>query len=139
MKTRGLLLLIILAFYLSSCKKNNDNNVTTSNLLGKWELERRYGGFIRPTDTTYKPGNGNILQFGSDSTFKQYVAGQLINSGTYQVLKGAKTPGNPAGFDRLNFDHDTTDASLIHIADNLLTIQPLIPDEGTTQYRKLAN
>ncbi len=137
MKARVLLLFLISAFYLSSCKKSND--VTASALFGKWELERRYGGFILPQDSTYKPGNGNILQFSSDSIYKQYVNGQFSNSGIYHVLKGNKNSMNPAGYSRLYFDHDTSFASLIHIADNILTIQPLIPDVSTTQYRKLSN
>ncbi len=137
MKARVLTLIIISAFYLISCKKNNDT--ISSNLFGKWELQRRYGGFIWPQDSTYKPGNGNILQFNSDSTYKQYVNGQFNNSGTYHVLKGNKNLMNPAGYDRLYFDHDTAFASLIHISDNILTIQPLIPDVSTTQYRKPPN
>ena len=132
--------IILAVCSLAACKKSA---VTPSpNITGKWELHRRYGGFIVPPDTTYQAGNGNILQFNSDSTYKSYANGTLSQQGVYHILKGAYKQNNHA-YDELYFDdnnyRDATFLYVITVVGPVLTINPLMPDIGTTEYDKIAN
>jgi hypothetical protein len=112
-----------------SCKKNGVS--PTVNIIGKWELARRFGGNIYPPDTTYKAGNGNILEFSSDSTFKQYNNGILTLNGTFHMQ------GN-----RLYFIVPYDDQGLydvVTVSGNMLTVKPIIADIATMVYNKVQN
>ena len=133
--------LVILAFgSLAACKKNK---VTpTVNIVGKWELHRRYGGNINPPDTTFQAGNGTILQFNADSTYKSYNQGTLIGSGTFRILRNAyKMDGQV--YDELYFinntDYTMEFPDIVRMSGNMLTITPVIPDAATLEYSKLSN
>jgi hypothetical protein len=122
-----LFVLFALAIF-ASCKKHG---VSPINIIGKWELAKRYGGNINPPDTTYKAGNGNILQFNSDGSYKQITGGTLTASGAFQI-----------NGDHLFFDpnlHNGHFYDVISISGNMLTIQPTMPDIGTTVYDKISN
>jgi hypothetical protein len=121
----GIALIAIIA-----CKKSNGS--LSANLIGKWELSRRYGGNILPADTTYKPGNGNILQFNADGSYKQYANGGVIANGTFRVDK------NDLYLNNNNYTGQSY-YSVISISGGTLTVQPMMPDVGTTQYDKLSN
>lgn len=111
-----------------SCKKQS---VSPVNIIGKWELARRYGGNIYPPDTTFKSGNGNILQFNSDGGYKQYTNGTLTASGTYHI-SGDQLYFNQSASDNTFYD-------VVSISGNMLTIKPIMPDIGTTVYDKISN
>lgn len=85
---------------------------------------RRYGGNILPADTTYKPGNGNILQFNSDSNHIRYSDGRVTATGRYHTRKNA----GPAVIQRfgntLVFGNETSFVSLINVSGGMLTIKP---------------
>jgi hypothetical protein len=85
---KKILLVTALACCMLGCKKSEPP--ISSSIFGKWELHRQYGGFIIPPDSTYKPGNGNILQFNSDSTYKRYVRGSLSHEGIYHIRKSGQ-------------------------------------------------
>lgn len=122
------LLLVLAVGMILSCKKNG---VSPVNITGKWELDRRYGGNIYPSDTTYQAGNGNILQFNSDGSYKQYTNGALVASGTFHVS------GNQLYFNQNA--NDNTFYDVISISGNMLTIKPVMPDIATTVYDKISN
>ena len=132
-----LLFTVITVCFLLSCKK--DKPVTSSGLFGKWEISRRYGGNILPADTTYKPGNGNDLQFNRDSTYVQYTKGQATATGFYHIRKNTGTVVIQGFGNTLTFDSDTSFVSFINISGNVLTIKPLLGDIATTQYQKIQN
>ena len=79
------LILILAGLSLASCKKEAK---IAPGLFGKWELRSQGGGFTGAS-TTYKAGNGNILQFNSESTYKKYNKGELIGQGAFHIGKVA--------------------------------------------------
>lgn len=80
MKKYFLLIVIIVA--ISGCKKNDV--IITPGLFGKWEMRLKMGS-IAGFDSTFKAGNGRILQFKSDSTYAQYSKNRLVNQGTFHI------------------------------------------------------
>jgi hypothetical protein len=135
---KKILCLILAVSGFAACKKSGTPS-HTGGLIGKWELHRRYGGFIIPPDTTYKPGNGNILQFNADSTYKRYTNGTLTQSGIFHTRNYFSDRMTAARFDELYFDSDTAAKSLVNVSGTLLAVGSLIPDVGTTVYEKLQN
>ncbi|MBS1525729.1 MAG: hypothetical protein JST19_08775 [Bacteroidetes bacterium] len=117
------ILFIVLGAF--ACKKGGIS--PSGGLYGKWELHKTYGGFIQQPDSVYQPGNGNILQFSSDGTYKRYTDGTLSAQGVYSIRNN-----------NLIFDNDTPGAT-ISIANSILTVSPLIPDIGSSQYLKISN
>jgi hypothetical protein len=107
-------------------------------LFGKWEVRKTYGGFIIPPDSTYKPGNGNIMQFNADSTYNHFTPAGLVAKGTFHIRAGAFKNGTTT-YDEIYFDNDTSARSLIILNGDMLTLKPLIPDISTTDYQKLGD
>jgi hypothetical protein len=124
------LLVVLVASSLAACKKNG---VTPSvNIVGKWELHERKGGNILPQDTTYQAGNGNIYQFNSDSSYKQFTNGALTASGTFQLYGNQLYFNNGAYIDQAFY-------YTASVSGNILTIRPWIADIATTMYDKIQN
>jgi len=130
------LLIIVAIFCMVSCKKGGDS--VSPYLFGKWEVTRVYGGNIYPPDSLYKPGNGNIFQFNSDSTYLHYYHNQLNSQGTFHIRKNAFKV-DQTYYNEIYFDSDTSAKSLIILNGSILTIKPLIPDIATTDYDKIQN
>jgi len=107
-------------------------------LFGKWEVRKTYGGFIIPPDSTYKPGNGNVIQFNADSTYNHYTLAGLVSKGTFHIRTGAFKNGATT-YDEIYFDSDTSARSLIILSGDMLTLKPMIPDISTTDYQKIGN
>ena len=104
----------------------------------KWEVRRVYNGNIYPPDSVYKPGNGNILQFKTDSTYQRYAHGTITATGAYHIRKnGYKL--NQNYYDKLYLGADTTFKWFINITGDKMTLKPLMPDLPTTDYQKLTN
>ncbi len=72
---KAFILTAIVIVCIVACKKGS--NPASPVYFGKWEVKRTYGGFIIPPDSVYKPGNGNILQLNSDSTYESYTQNKL--------------------------------------------------------------
>jgi hypothetical protein len=130
-----ILLAIALIILVCSCKKGEPIN---SNLFGKWEMRRRYGGFIYPPDTSYAPGNGNIIQFNTDSTYMSYTDFKETSSGMFHIRKNADTIDH-ATYNIIYFATDSTFRSIIIVDNGTLTLKPLIPDLSTIDYQKISN
>src|SRR5437588_11805544 len=109
---KRLLLIVLVVSSLAACKKGRLS--PSGGTVGKWELHRRYGGFIIPPDTTYKPGNGNILQFNADSTYKSYINGILSQSGIFHTRNYIGYAMTAIRYDELYFDSDTTSRILVN-------------------------
>ena len=127
---KNYLLMILVAGMFAACTKSGE--ISPVNLIGKWELSHRYGGNILPQDTTFQAGNGNILQFNADSSFKQYANGAVISSGSFHIHNG-----------QLYFNTNAYNAQqfydMVSVSGNLLTIKPILGDIATTQYLKIGN
>jgi len=124
------LFIVLVASSLAACKKNGVP--PTVNIVGKWELHERKGGFIQPADSTYHAGNGNIYQFNSNGSYQEYVNGTLAVSGTYRLDKDTLYFNNNSYGDQANY-------SLIAVSGNTLTFEPQMADMGTMIYNKLQN
>jgi hypothetical protein len=83
---KKILLLIVITSGLAACKKGQVEQ--PSGLTGKWELRETLGGF---KDSTYAAGNGTILQFNSNNTYKHFTKGIQDDQGTYQYKKAGIT------------------------------------------------
>ena len=78
---RTTILLIFVIACALACKKSEP---VQPGLFGKWEIRNRSGS-IAGFDSTYKAGNGTIMQFNSDSTYKYYIKNKLTLSGTFHI------------------------------------------------------
>jgi hypothetical protein len=126
------MLVTVALFCMSACKKSGQ---VSSAFFGKWEVRRQYNGNILPEDSVYKPGNGNIMQFNSDSTYKRYAPGKVTMQGSFHIKKNGYT-FNQNVYDVLLFDNDIP-GSLIMLTGDKLTLKPLQPDISTVDYQKL--
>ncbi|MBS1501275.1 MAG: hypothetical protein JST32_04390 [Bacteroidetes bacterium] len=122
---KKVILIVFVSLGIFGCKKSGIS--LSGGLYGKWELHKTYGEFIQPPDSVYQPGNGNILLFNSDGTYKRYTNGTLSAQGVYSIREN-----------NLLFDNDTP-GSTITINNSVLTLQPRIPDIATSQYVKIGN
>lgn len=83
--------IFIIAFCICSCKKSAP---VSPGLFGKWELRNVSGG-ISYLDSSYKPGNGNIFQINSDSTYQHFSKNKLDQQGFFHINKIIFPSGNP--------------------------------------------
>lgn len=129
MKKHCLFLIIIMSA--CACKKT----IVSPGLFGKWEIRRASGGDFAYQDSVYKPGNGNIYQFSTDSTYKKYINHTLSAQGKFHIRKNT----NPAAdsVDILLFDSNT-DGFPMAIND---TTMILITGAGwyKDKYQKISN
>jgi hypothetical protein len=95
------LLFLLAACMFTACKKT----VINPGLFGKWELRRSSGGDFAYQDSVYKPGNGNIYQFNTDSTYKAYVNHNVSSQGKFHIRKDTNPTAN--GRSILLFDSNT--------------------------------
>lgn len=138
---KKVLLIILVVSTFAACKKNKVTRpfVSDGMLIGKWELHSRTGGNIIPPDTTYQPGNGNILQFNADSSYKRYTNGTLSQSGIFHTRIYISASMTAIRRDKLYFDNDSTAYSLVFTNGGMLYITSFVPDVGETSYDKIAN
>ncbi|HVW97672.1 MAG TPA: hypothetical protein VHA56_16985 [Mucilaginibacter sp.] len=99
---RKQLFFILLAMAFVSCKKENIHAdvKTDSSLFAKWELRQTDGG-LQPS-VVYTPGNGNIVQLSSDSTYKFFTGGSVSKQGTFHVEEKSYPTGS---FSFIYYDH----------------------------------
>ena len=135
MKKALLILLAIGSF--AACKKSEVTSVVSPRgIMGKWELHSRAGATIY-SDTTYQPGNGNILQFIPDSTYKSYIKGTLSRSGIFHTRNHFSASASAIRYDELYFDHNTS-YSLVNVS-GVLSIKSFTPEFEFTEYDKIPN
>ena len=128
---RTILLLTLLAICALACKKSEP---VRPGLFGKWEIHRRYGS-IAGFDSTYKVGNGTIMQFNSDSTYKYYVKNKLSSTGTFHVEINI---GIALSSSTIYFDKNTSGEPLSY-SGNTMTMGADYDDGVAAEYLKIAN
>ena len=126
MKT--LLALVLLIVFAEGCKKESSEGV---NVTGTWEL-RMTSGTIAGVTKTYPPGNGALVQFNTDNTYKLFTNNQQTTQGTYKIIKDGATIGGQV-YDGLLYDNRDPADFVILKADSL-TIGNTFPDGVTSSY-----
>lgn len=128
---RWVLSLIIILFCLCSCKKNAP---VSPGLFGKWELRNVSGGFSY-RDSVYKPGNGNIFQFYSDSTYKHFSNNKLGQQGSFHILKSIYPSG--VAVEEVKFENYLDDQIAVEGAK--MTIGTTADDGIAQDYQKISD
>lgn len=129
MKRLLIILLICTVYCMSACKKGNGISPT---LFGKWELRRSYGGGFALYDTIYKAGNGNILQFNRDSTYKRFETNKLVSQGVFHI-KHYNTGDYGIFFD------NTTYGDAFSMKGTTMSIGTTVTDGVVSDYQKISN
>lgn len=118
---KKLLLIGFIALFVS-CKKGESPIDTTvkSGLVASWEY-RGHSCYCTPEDPNdIKPGNGNVVTYLADGTYKRFAKAVLAKSGTYKIVKD--TNGG-VEVNRIIYDNDATSwKSFFKIENNKLTI-----------------
>jgi len=131
---KAFLLIIAVGVCFLSCKKGEP---VSPGLFGKWELRRMYGG-LWWRDSTYKPGNGTVYQFNSDSTFKHFVKGELTETGVFHIKKDVYDGGGGTKYDALIFN-SATFGEMVILAGTKLTIGNTWTDNIANDYVKISD
>ncbi len=125
---KALLLMAFLAIAAEGCKKESTLGV---NITGTWEL-RMTSGTIAGVTKTYPPGNGSLVQFNNDNTYKLFTNNQQTTQGTYKIIKDGATIGGQV-YDGLLYD-DRNPADFMILKSDSLTIGNTYPDGVTSSY-----
>lgn len=107
------------------CNKDAALKSISNSLEGIWELRQASG---QAGVTNYEPGNGNNFLFTS-SSFQRYKAGQLIDSGIFQLIHDTTAsenvclviPENEYRY-RIEFNHVELPKEFIQVSNDSLYI-----------------
>jgi hypothetical protein len=128
------ILLIVIVICALGCKRGTTVSPT---LFGKWEQRRSYGG-ITGFDSVYKAGNGNILQFNNDSTYKRFVANKLVSSGIFHIKVYNNPTENTLSNLEIFFDN-TTYGQPFNMKGTTITIGTVVTDQVAADYQKISD
>src|SRR5882757_7853115 len=130
---KSFLLLICMGIsitFTGSCKKSGGN--ATPSLPGAWELRYQQGGYTLNTQTgNFPPGNGNIYKF-TETGYRYYSAGRILDSGQYRITKDTISPFQK-NMDKLTFTSSNTTRSVFFefSNNNLVIYNGIIAADGT--------
>jgi hypothetical protein len=127
---KRILLLLLLAIAAFGCKKEN-KLADTDTINGTWEL-RGWSGTIAGVIKTYPPGNGSLIQFNGDSTYKFFANFQQTKQGTYRTVKNGVAMGGQT-YDAIYYDNSPS-ADFMQLSADSLTIGNTYPDGVTSLY-----
>lgn len=133
---------VIALLILSSCAKDQQGSArrVEKSIEGSWELRQTSAAMV-PGAQDYAPGNGNLLKF-SDGQYERYTLGNLVQSGSYEILNDDSVEQNvclvvPNGKygQRIVYDGNTTAGKMfLHIeGDQLLFISGCYALDGGYQ------
>ncbi|MDP4264165.1 MAG: hypothetical protein Q8941_16675 [Bacteroidota bacterium] len=117
----------LLLLVLIGCKKEL---TLQDQIIGRWELRTRFGGF--GTTTSYPAGNGNIIEF-TNTTYLRYNNGQLNESSSY-TLADTIWHGRKGGVVHYG---TSIIPSFVIINNSILSIDVMSVDAGGDEYQKL--
>lgn len=129
-----ILIIIAVAIFGLSCKKGSSVSPT---LFGKWELRHSYGG-LAGFDSVYKAGNGNILQFSSDSTYKRFEANKLAATGVFHIKRYNNPTENPISTYMIFFDNATY-GDAFDMKGTTFTIGTTVTDGIASDFQKISD
>lgn len=110
---KSIMFLFTALLFFASCKK--DSFSITGQVVGKWELRRTYGGGT-PAEV-YEPGNGRRYEL-TASHFTYYRDGQVIYSGTYEIIREKSANGEKY---RIEFNRNNL-SQYVRVEGNMLLI-----------------
>jgi hypothetical protein len=129
MKKYLAILFVFIVF--TSCKKQG---TIYPGLMGKWELRHKMGSIIG-FDSTYNAGNGRILQFNPDSSYRQYSNGKLLTQGRFHIrITDFPKANSPAVF----FD-DSSFGEIMILNGTKLQLGMDFDDGIEVDYEKISN
>jgi hypothetical protein len=130
------LFIFCIAVIVISCKKESQGpkikNITNSALFAKWELRYQNGGLM--PQKAFAPGNGNIIQFNADSTYKFYQGFSVTGQGTFHIIEKSFTTV-PEKLNFIYYDHSSI-GDLIALKNDTLTIGSSAADGLSSIYIK---
>lgn len=128
----SILTIILLGF--TNCKKSNSDSIS---ILGEWELRTTING-LTGIQTNYSSGNSSILKF-DKSNFEIYSNGQLVNSGSYIIIKDTNTLTHSLA-NRIIYNNETNSIkTFVEIDSEELTIYSDANDGPTAIYLRRNN
>jgi len=131
---RTILLLVLVVVCALACKKSAP---VTPGLFGKWELRHSYGG-LAGFDSVYKAGNGNVLQFNSDSTYKRFESKRLAATGVFHIKHYNNPTENSISTYMIFFDN-TTYGDAFDMKETTITIGTTAADGIASDFQKIGN
>jgi len=84
MKSNILIIVTILIFFFSCEKQNIESNTL---LIGKWQWQSSCGGIAGICYTPQSSGENQMIEFTSDSTFRKFVNGKLLQESKFHIAK----------------------------------------------------
>lgn len=123
-------MILVAACAITACKKSN----VTPGLAGRWELHRTSGGWV--ADSIYTAGNGNILQFYGNNTYKKFTASHLSTQGTFHITGDISNSGS--GGAMIYFGSDTYGTPVM-LHGSTLTLGTSVADGVQSDYQKISN
>jgi len=131
---RTIILLTLIAVGALACTKSAP---VTPGLFGKWELRHSYGG-LAGFDSVYKAGNGNILQFNSDSTYKRFEANKPAATGVFHIKHYNNPTENSISEYTISFDNNNYEEPF-HMKGTTITIGTTITDQVASDFQKISD
>ncbi len=130
---KKLILVIAAGISLTACQKERVNKM----ISGKWEFVVfvGYGNF----DPPLPPGNGRIIEFGRDGSFKRFAHDTLLFKGNYSITPQKNCFPNRVSPFLKTSDPSFYNESVINVqGDSLfLSTSSCLIDGGASIYRKI--
>lgn len=127
------LFIICLAAIALGCTKSK-LSPASQELIGKWEIRSTSGGLAGSTNT-YPAGNGHVILFNADNTYKSYQKDSLTDEGTYEIIKNSINFAGELN-DGIYFNH-ARPGTIIKLSGNSLLLDDPFPDGIASSYIKL--
>lgn len=133
-----ILSLFSVAVLTASCKKEHNVNALKNQLAGTWELERAICGECLIPNTSYAPGNGNLLIFGNDGSFQRKKQDTVLFNGTFSVIISKECSSNGDQALTTSESAGATPQFINIYTDSLVLSTPsCYQDGGSTVYKRI--
>lgn len=134
---RNLLFVALIALFFSCNKGAYPVDVDTTakgGLVASWEYRGRTCHCVPEDPDDLKAGNGNVLTFLANGTYKQFNKTVVVKSGTYIVVADKLPTGEPVK--RIIYDEETAYKTYFRIEGTKLTLFDDVPTaaDGMERY-----
>jgi len=125
---------LVMTALLAGCKKDKSS---TQSITGRWELRNILGAQVPNTPSTYKVGNGNIIEF-TGTEFQDIKNGTVTSKRTYVIVKDSADIDGTSYTNALTYDNEQLKWYFKLTGDKLmLSIGPIASDGVTLTYQKV--
>jgi hypothetical protein len=123
---------LIIATLLTGCKKDK---ASPQSIVGKWELRNILGAQVPGTPSTYKAGNGNIIEFTANG-FQNIQNGKVTSNRTYVIVNALADIDGNSYSQALIYDNEQTKWYFKISGDKLImSVGPIASDGVTLTYQ----